>query len=179
MWDTSGALVSGETVDCEISEGSDGTAFGTFADATNAESEIATSSGIYSLVLDPGETNSDYTIIKCTSAGAMDTVIRLVTKQKVDAWVAGITTVTSQTQLVLDSGPANNMGAGWSLTVYDNDDSNKADIPACNVTVDSYTGATKTVVLLEACGITIDAADTVSVQPRTITDQNNLPSGSN
>jgi len=113
----------------------------------------------------------------------MCTVIRLVTKERVDAWYSAITSITTQTSsdlvLVLTSGPASNCCDGWSMTVFDTSDTNEADIPICNVTLDSWVGSTKTIDLNESCGITVTTSDTVMVTPRTVTDRFAPGAGSN
>ena len=71
--DADGDLVSGATgLDSEVSK--DG---GTFADATNEATEIATSSGVYYLDLTSTEMNADTVavIVKTTSSGAKTTTL--------------------------------------------------------------------------------------------------------
>src|SRR3990167_257523 len=71
--DSDGDLVTGAAgLDSEVSI--DG---GTFADATNEATEIATSSGMYYLDLTAGEMNGDTIaiIVKTTSSGAKTTVL--------------------------------------------------------------------------------------------------------
>lgn len=73
IYDADGDLVTGATgLDSEVSI--DG---GTFADATNEATEIATSSGIYYLDLTSGEMNGDTVavIVKTSSSGAKTTVL--------------------------------------------------------------------------------------------------------
>lgn len=92
--DADGDLVTGATgLDSEVSK--DG---GTFADATNEATEIATSSGVYYLDLTSTEMNADTVavIVKTTSSGAKTTTLVIYPLKDGDI-VANMTQVGGQT----------------------------------------------------------------------------------
>jgi len=92
--DADGDLVSGATgLDSEVSK--DG---GTFADATNEATEIATSSGVYYLDLTATEMNADTVaiIVKTTSSGAKTTALVIYPLKDGDI-VANVTQIAGQT----------------------------------------------------------------------------------
>jgi hypothetical protein len=94
IFDADGDLVSGATgLDSEVSK--DG---GTFTDATNEATEIATSSGIYYLDLTATEMNADTVavLIKTSSSGAKTTALVIYPLKDGDI-VANMTQVAGQT----------------------------------------------------------------------------------
>lgn len=112
---TTGALISGATgSDCEISEHADGGNPATFADATNEATEIATSSGLYYITLTAGETDTDYTLLKCTSTttNAMPFTARISHKARGVNWGNVINPATSVTLSGTTVGTATALGAG-------------------------------------------------------------------
>ena len=94
IFDADGDLVTGATgLDSEVSKDA-----GTFADATNEATEIATSSGIYYLDLTSTEMNADTVavIVKTSSSGAKTTALVIYPLKDGDL-TANVTQIAGQT----------------------------------------------------------------------------------
>jgi len=110
--DADGDLVSGATgLDSEISK--DG---GTFVDCTNEATEIATSSGMYSLALTATEMNADIVaiIVKTTTTGAKTTPIVIYTSgQTLDEIDANVDAILEDTGTTLETHLTDIKGTGF------------------------------------------------------------------
>ena len=184
---TNGAFISGATgSDCECSEHNDGTAPSTFADCTNEATEIATSSGTYYLQLETTETDSDYTLVKCTSTstnsgdyfarvshnypGAGSGLTAEQTRAALGGFGANIQVVDSPTAFDLDNGPSTDdvLIADFTVVVTDTSNSNE---PACHRKITDWDGIDQTVHIDAACGFTVDNTDDVIIMPNGAGDE--------
>lgn len=101
IYDADGDLVTGATgLDSEVSKDA-----GTFADATNEATEIATSSGVYYLDLTASEMDADTVaiIVKTSSSGAKTTAITLYPEEVGDVRIDNATLITAIWAAVADS----------------------------------------------------------------------------
>ena len=148
--DADGDLVTGATaLDTEVSK--DG---GTFADATNEATEIATASGMYFVDLTSTEMTADTVaiIVKTSSAGAKTTPIVMYPQEsgniKVDLEsIAGVAVSTSTAQLGVNV--VNAAGTAW----------NSGAIGAATLAADTITAAK---IAVDSIGASELAADAVT-----------------
>lgn len=157
--DADGDLVTGATgLDSELSQDQ-----GTFADATNEATEIATSSGMYYLDLTAGEMDTQCTaiIVKTSSAGAKTTPIvlyprRLPVVRTGTAQAGGASTIT------LDSGASasDNHYTGCYVNITNN---SPANAQGQRRTITGYVGSTKVATVDAAWGTNPSSASTFEI----------------
>lgn len=147
--DADGDLVTGAgSLDSELS--ADG---GTFADATNEATEIATASGMYYLEITAGEMNYDTVAVVVISASGKTTPIVLYPQETGDIKV-DVQSISG------DSGAADNCEAVFDNTGYDMSASEIGTVAA--VTAVSTGGITAGSIATDAIGAAELAADAVA-----------------
>lgn len=157
--DADGDLVTGATgLDSELSQDQ-----GTFADATNEATEIATSSGMYYLDLIATEldTKSTTIIVKTSSVGAKTTPI-VLNPVRMPQLRTGTAQAGAATTITLDSGAsaADNFYNGCYVNITNNSPSNVLGQARCIV---SYVGSTKVATVCSAWGTNPSSASTFEI----------------
>lgn len=157
MLDADGDLVTGATTpDAEVSKNGD-----TFADCTNESTEIATSSGVYYLLLTGTEMTADVVtvIAKSATAGMKTTVITLYPRKLVPIRTGTAADDGSGTgDIVLDSGAsAVDDYYNGCVCVAVIDSNTEARI------IDDYVGSTKTASVTPDWNVAVDNTDTFTI----------------
>ena len=163
--DADGDLVSGAaSLDSELSQDQ-----GTFADATNEATEIATSSGVYYLDLIATEldTKSTAVIVKTATAGAKTTPMVLYPK-RLPAIRTGTAQAGAATTITLDSGASavDNYYNGCYVNITNNSPANALGQARLIV---GYVGSTKVATVEAAWGTNPSSASTFEIlAPETV-----------
>lgn len=156
--DADGDLVSGATTpDAERSLNGD-----TFADCTNESTEIATTSGVYYLLLTAAELTADVTtvIAKCATAGAKTTVVTLYPRKLVTVRAGTSASAGSSTSTIVLDGAASAVDDFYNGMV-------------CIATIDTlveariisdYTGSTQTATVVPDWNVAPDNNDTFIIK---------------